>query len=244
MAEYSGPAVGAEAVEKADAESNLRSAESFYQSDALSGESNNGVQQPVVKYVDDKTFLIQNGIWIDTTYEPGSMETTKIGFGTQVYFDLLKSRPSFGKYLALGNQLIFVIGGTAYEIVEGEGELESLPSQLSQPEGESQSNMSENLPDSATLRQPFKLLRTLCAAPFLAGLADVDAITLSIAGLTKSGQGIALQTGRILIVLATISNTAAKGILVFSLGSRSLRKYIWPVMVIMLVIGLVFIFIF
>ncbi len=79
---------------------------------------------------------------------------------------------------------------------------------------------------------------------FLAGLADVDAITLSIAGLTKSGQGIALQTGRILIVLATISNTAAKGILVFSLGSRSLRKYIWPVMVIMLVIGLVFIFIF
>ncbi len=79
---------------------------------------------------------------------------------------------------------------------------------------------------------------------FLAGLADVDAITLSIADLTKSGQGIALQTGRILIVLATISNTAAKGILVFSLGSRSLRKYIWPVMVIMLAIGLVFIFIF
>jgi len=101
------------------------------------------------------------------------METIKIGFGTQVYFDLLMSRPSFGKYLALGNQLIFVISGTAYEIVEGEGELESLPSQLSQPEGESQSNTSENLPDPATLRQPFKLLRTLCAAPFLAGLAVI-----------------------------------------------------------------------
>ncbi len=79
---------------------------------------------------------------------------------------------------------------------------------------------------------------------FLAGLADVDAITLSIAGLTKSGQGIALSTGRIAIILATISNTAAKGILVFSLGSRSLRKYIWPVMAIMVVIGLVFVFIF
>jgi len=79
---------------------------------------------------------------------------------------------------------------------------------------------------------------------FLAGLADVDAITLSISGLTKTGQGIALSTGRIAIILATISNTAAKGILVFSLGSRSLRKYIWPVMAIMLAIGLVFIFIF
>ena len=79
---------------------------------------------------------------------------------------------------------------------------------------------------------------------FLAGLADVDAITLSIADLTKSGQGIALSTGRTAIILAAISNTAAKGVLVFSLGSRSLRKYIWPVMVIMLAIGLVFIFIF
>jgi len=79
---------------------------------------------------------------------------------------------------------------------------------------------------------------------FLAGLADVDAITLSIADLTKSGQGIALSTGRTAIILAAIANTAAKGVLVFSLGSRSLRKYIWPVMAIMLVIGLVFVFIF
>lgn len=79
---------------------------------------------------------------------------------------------------------------------------------------------------------------------FLAGLADVDAITLSIADLTKSGQGIALSTGRTAIILAAIANTAAKGVLVFSLGSRSLRKYIWPVMAIMLAIGLVFVFIF
>jgi uncharacterized membrane protein (DUF4010 family) len=77
---------------------------------------------------------------------------------------------------------------------------------------------------------------------FLAGLADVDAITLSIADLTKAGQGVALSTGKIAIILAAISNTAAKGVLVFSLGSRSLRKYIWPAMIIMLTIGLVFVF--
>jgi uncharacterized membrane protein (DUF4010 family) len=77
---------------------------------------------------------------------------------------------------------------------------------------------------------------------FLAGLADVDAITLSIADLTKAGQGVALSTGKIAIILAAISNTAAKGVLVFSLGSRSLRKYIWPAMIIMLTIGLVFAF--
>jgi uncharacterized membrane protein (DUF4010 family) len=77
---------------------------------------------------------------------------------------------------------------------------------------------------------------------FLAGLADVDAITLSLADLTKTGQGIALSTGKIAIILAAISNTAAKGVLVFSLGSRSLRRYIWPAMIIMLTIGLVFVF--
>lgn len=77
---------------------------------------------------------------------------------------------------------------------------------------------------------------------FLAGLADVDAITLSIADLTKAGQGVALSTGKIAIILAAISNTAAKGVLVFSLGSRSLRRYIWPAMIIMLTIGLVFVF--
>jgi len=77
---------------------------------------------------------------------------------------------------------------------------------------------------------------------FLAGLADVDAITLSIADLTRTGQGIALSTGKIAIILAAISNTAAKGVLVFSLGSRSLRRYIWPAMIIMLTIGLVFVF--
>ncbi|MEE8356146.1 MAG: hypothetical protein V3R33_02455, partial [Anaerolineales bacterium] len=171
MAEYSGPAVGADAVEKADAESNMRSAESFYQSDVQSGEYNNGVPQPVVKYVEDKTFFYQNGVWIDTTYQPGSMKTLKIGFGTQVYFDLLKARPSFGKYLALGNQLILVKNGIAYEIVVGEGELEILPSQLSQPEGDNRSNQGEKLPDLSALRQPFNPLRDFCGAPFLAGLA-------------------------------------------------------------------------
>jgi len=84
--------------------------------------------------------------------------------------------------------------------------------------------------------------RGLYLTSFLAGLADVDAITLSIADLTKTGQSVALSTGKIAVILAAISNTAAKGVLVFSLGSRSLRRYIWPVMIIMLTIGLGFVF--
>ncbi|MGB2963399.1 MAG: MgtC/SapB family protein [Anaerolineales bacterium] len=78
----------------------------------------------------------------------------------------------------------------------------------------------------------------------LAGLADVDAITLSIADLTKIGQGVALDTGKRAIIFAAISNTASKGVLVFSLGSRALRKFIWPAMLGMLIIGLSFAFLF
>jgi len=67
--------------------------------------------------------------------------------------------------------LIFVKSGIAYEIVEGEGELENLPSQLSQPEGDTRSNQAEELPDPSALQQPFKPLRDFCAAPILVGLA-------------------------------------------------------------------------
>jgi len=164
MAEYSGPAVGAEAVEKADAESNLRSAESFYQAEIQSGDSGQGFYQPAVKYIDDKTFFYQNGMWIDTVFEPGSADILKIGFGSQVYFDLIAARPSWGKYLALGDHLIFVAGDMVYEIVEGEGELESLPAQLSHPEEENQANNHEQSSTTSGIRG-------FCTAPLLAGLA-------------------------------------------------------------------------
>jgi uncharacterized membrane protein (DUF4010 family) len=74
-----------------------------------------------------------------------------------------------------------------------------------------------------------------------AGAADLDAITLSIIDLTRLGGTISLNTGKIAIILATISNTLAKGALVYSLGSKSLRKFVLPVIALMLVIGLGFI---
>jgi uncharacterized membrane protein (DUF4010 family) len=77
---------------------------------------------------------------------------------------------------------------------------------------------------------------------FFAGLADVDAITLSISDLTRIGGTISLGTGKNAIILAAISNTISKGVLVFSLGSKSLRRFTWPAIVLILIIGLGFIF--
>jgi uncharacterized membrane protein (DUF4010 family) len=58
----------------------------------------------------------------------------------------------------------------------------------------------------------------------LAGLADVDAITLSMARFSSQGGDATIASGA--IVLAALSNTLVKCGLVVGLGSRSLGKRI------------------
>ena len=49
----------------------------------------------VVKQVGSKTFLLQDGVWIDTAFDPSKMTTVKVGFGSDEYFDLLSAN-AFG----------------------------------------------------------------------------------------------------------------------------------------------------
>jgi uncharacterized membrane protein (DUF4010 family) len=71
----------------------------------------------------------------------------------------------------------------------------------------------------------------------LSGIADVDAITLSLARMTTAGTvevGIASQA----IVVAAMVNTAVKGGLVIALGSATLRRSMIPALALMLLGGL------
>ncbi len=61
----------------------------------------------------------------------------------------------------------------------------------------------------------------------VSGLADVDAITLSMAELSRDGSVDDLTAARA-IVLAAASNTLVKGGIVLSAGSRGLRQVILP----------------
>jgi uncharacterized membrane protein (DUF4010 family) len=70
----------------------------------------------------------------------------------------------------------------------------------------------------------------------LSGLADVDAITLSVAELSRAG-GLELGVGARAIVLAAMSNTVVKGGIVLSSGSGALRRALLPGFVLMLVAG-------
>jgi uncharacterized membrane protein (DUF4010 family) len=75
------------------------------------------------------------------------------------------------------------------------------------------------------------------------GLADVDAITLSMAELSKDGGRVDLGTAARAIVLAAASNTVVKGGIVLATGSASLRRVILPGLLLTLAtaIGVVFV---
>ncbi|MGB1286493.1 MAG: hypothetical protein ACPG7F_08175 [Aggregatilineales bacterium] len=70
-----------------------------------------------IQTVGGKTFLLQGDIWTDSSFEPDNMETTEITFLSDEYFDLLTEFPAAGEYFALGEQVIVVLDGIAYEIV-------------------------------------------------------------------------------------------------------------------------------
>jgi uncharacterized membrane protein (DUF4010 family) len=76
----------------------------------------------------------------------------------------------------------------------------------------------------------------LYLSSILSGLADVDAITLSVAELTRTG-GVDLSIGARAIVLATMSNTVIKGGIVLAAGAGPLRRALLPGFALMLVAG-------
>ncbi len=93
--------------------------------EAVAGNGNgseNGVTQNPIQTVGGKTFLLQDGVWMDTTYVPESMTTTQIEFLSDAYFDLLSQHPELGAYLALGDRVIVVTDAAVYEITVAEAE--------------------------------------------------------------------------------------------------------------------------
>jgi hypothetical protein len=80
-----------------------------------------------VRYAGDKTFVLHEGIWTDTTFDSDRMETVPVAFGSDDYFSLVTTRPEWGRYFALGSKLIVVLEGTAYQVQEGDAAPLELP---------------------------------------------------------------------------------------------------------------------
>jgi Ca-activated chloride channel family protein len=73
-----------------------------------------------VRIVGSRTFLLSNGIWMDTTFDPDTMVTQKIAFLSPDYFTLSNSRPEIAAAMALGERVIVVVDGNAFEVVGGD----------------------------------------------------------------------------------------------------------------------------
>jgi Ca-activated chloride channel family protein len=117
-------ASGAAAVDKAADERFYAEAEApieFFEAPSLSGEGQLGNTEDIVKFVGSKTFVFQDGLWIDTIYDANGNDPQQVGFASDAYFELLSAVPQLGQYLSLGQRVLVVHQGIAYEIVEGEG---------------------------------------------------------------------------------------------------------------------------
>ena len=75
-------------------------------------------QSAQMRTIDDKTFLLRDGVWTDTQYRE-DMKTVDVGFGSADYFALLAARPEWGKYFAVGEKVIVLLDGVAYRVAEG-----------------------------------------------------------------------------------------------------------------------------
>ena len=98
-------ATGKGAVEKSVAQDSMRQAEVPVESASAQ-----------VRAVGDKTFVLRDEVWTDTLYDAGKMKAERVAFGSERYFELVRAHPEWGRYLALGAQVLLVWEGKAYHI--------------------------------------------------------------------------------------------------------------------------------
>ncbi|MEM8859808.1 MAG: VIT domain-containing protein, partial [Chloroflexota bacterium] len=119
-------ASGERAVEEAEAVSEMADAivvapQPTQPAQLSNEESGQSVAQAPIKHVGVKSFVFQNGRWVDTVYV-GELPVERIGFASDAYFDLITAAPYLSDYLAVGELVTVVHDGIAYAIVRGSGD--------------------------------------------------------------------------------------------------------------------------
>lgn len=70
-----------------------------------------------VRNVRNKTFLLKEGIWVDSEYDlRNKLPEVKIEFGSEEYFKLAGQNPEVAEYLSLGKRVKFVFGGKVFDV--------------------------------------------------------------------------------------------------------------------------------
>lgn len=70
-----------------------------------------------ILYKDDKTFYLQDGVWIDSEHKAGS-PAIELKFNSDEFYRLLAAKPGLAKYLSAGSRLVVVFEGATYRIMD------------------------------------------------------------------------------------------------------------------------------
>ncbi|MHC1784067.1 MAG: VIT domain-containing protein [Anaerolineaceae bacterium] len=107
------PAFGYDAVQKAADQGAMSQAEI---APAAPAGSAGGADQARIQYAGSRTFVLQDGVWVDTGFDPDTMTREEVVFLSPAYFELVQSNPETAAALALGNRMIILVDGRAVEI--------------------------------------------------------------------------------------------------------------------------------
>ncbi len=89
-------------------------------SGSRSNSANEKVAQAPIQHVGAKSFVFQNGRWVDTAFS-ADLPLEQIGFASDNYFDLVTAAPELANYFAVGEFVTVVFDGIAYAVVPGQG---------------------------------------------------------------------------------------------------------------------------
>jgi Ca-activated chloride channel family protein len=104
------PASGQGAVEKAVDQGSLEAA----QAPASLGQES----EKRIRIAGSRVFVFDGEQWIDTTFDPEKMTTTKVAFLSGEYYTLANSHPELASAFALGQAVIVVSEGVVYQVVD------------------------------------------------------------------------------------------------------------------------------
>jgi Ca-activated chloride channel family protein len=116
------PSSGAQAVADSQARNQLTEAE-----------RGGGDVVAEIRQVGTKAFVLRAGVWTDTAYDPASMHPSLLQFGSAAYFRLLADHTNWGKYFAVGEQVIVVLDGTPYQVGPDAASSQTPPEPTPQP---------------------------------------------------------------------------------------------------------------
>ena len=77
-----------------------------------------------VRIVGARAFVLSEGVWIDTGFDPATMTTIPVAFLSDDYFALVAARPELANAFALGDRVIALVDGVAYEVVAADAAVE------------------------------------------------------------------------------------------------------------------------